>query len=177
MLSRRIRMLVLAAVAVPLAMAGSVAAVPVAAAPAAPAPVQPAPPAGDYTDPHKGSHLRLGLLVSDSSATPTILEIDRGFTSSLRGSSGPFTLRLRDSAGAVLDTLTADDPLALRAYDSKQNVHRIQRLKEADVVVDLPFIDTTVTVEVVLDRRRIATIDVSSLIQGCQGKPLPCAVI
>ncbi|GIF67929.1 hypothetical protein Ais01nite_59640 [Asanoa ishikariensis] len=171
MLSRRTRLLAVVVLAASVLGAGAIAA---QGAPPQAAPVQPAPSV-DYTDPTKGAHVRLGLRVSESSVTPTILEIDRGFTSSLRGSTAPFSLRLRDSAGAVLDTLTMDDPLAVRTYDSKQNAHRMLRLEEAEVVVDLPYIDTTATVDVVLGRKRIGTVDVGTLIQACQGKQLPCA--
>ncbi|GIF50623.1 hypothetical protein DFJ67_4628 [Asanoa ferruginea] len=171
MLSRRVRLLAVAVLALPAIAAGAIAA---QATPTTSAPVQPAPTV-DYTDPTKGAHLRLGLRVSKGGVAPTLLEIDRGFTSTLRGSTGPFELRLRDSAGALLDTLTFDDPLAVRAYDSKQNVHSNPRVEEADIVVDLPLIDTTVTVEVVLERGRIGEVEVGSLIQACQGRPLPCA--
>jgi hypothetical protein len=172
MLSRRTRLLAVLVLALPVLAVGAIAA---QGAPPLRAPVQPAPTV-DYTDPTQGAHVRIGLRVSESSAAPTMLEIDRGFTSSLRGSTGPFTLRLRDSAGAVLDTLTMDDPLAVRTYDSKQNAHSMLRLEEADVVVDLPLIDTITTVDVALGRKRIATVDVSPLIMGCQGKELPCAI-
>jgi hypothetical protein len=171
MLSRRIRLLAVAVLALPVITAGAIAA---QAKPTVSAPVQPAP-AFDYTDPTKGAHLRLGLRVSKGEVAPTLLEIDRGFTSTLRGSTGPFLLRLRDSAGAVLDTLTFDDPMAVRAYNSKRNAHSTPRVEEADIVVDLPVIDTTMTVEVLLDRGRIGEIEVGSLIQACQGRPLPCA--
>jgi hypothetical protein len=171
MLSRRTRLLAVAVLALPVLAAGAIAA---QATPKAAAPIQPAP-SGDYTDPAQGSHLRLGLRVSKGDVAPTLMEIDRGFTSSLRGSNGPFVLRLRDSAGAVLDTLTMDDPLAARTYNVKQNAHGAKRLEEADVVVDLPLIDTAVTLEVLLERGRIGSVDVGSLIQACQGRPLPCA--
>lgn len=171
MLSRRTRLFAVAVLVLPVLAAGAIAA---QAAPPVAAPVLPAPSV-DYTDPTKGAHLRLGLRVSSGGVTPTLQEIDRGFTSSLRGSTGQFVLRLRDSAGAVLDTLAMDDPLALRTYNVKQNAHGTLRLKEADVVVDLPVIDTAVVLEVILERKRIGTVDVGSLIQACQGKPLPCA--
>ncbi|SNT62310.1 hypothetical protein SAMN05421812_11439 [Asanoa hainanensis] len=173
MLSRRTR---LVAVVVLAAAALGMGAIAAQGAPMRAAPVQPAPSV-DFTDPLQGAHVRLGLRVSASAVTPTLMEIDRGFTSSLRGSTGPFSVRLRDSAGAVLDTLTMDDPLAVRTYDSKQNAHGLRRLEEAEVVVDLPFVDTTATVDVVLGRKVIGTIDVGSLLQACQGKPLPCAVM
>ncbi|MDG4824336.1 hypothetical protein O7635_20995 [Asanoa sp. WMMD1127] len=166
MLSRRLRLLVAAVLAVPALAGGAIA--------ASAAPVQPAPTV-DWTDPTQGSHLRLGLRLDKGGVTPTLMEIDRGFTSSLRGSDGPFVLRLRDSAGAVLDVLALDDPLALRTYNVKQKAHGTLRLEAADVVVDLPVVDTATTLEVILDRRRIGTVDVGSLIQACQGKRLPCA--
>jgi hypothetical protein len=165
----RIRLLLAAALIVPVLGVGAASAAPSAA------PVQPAP-SGDYTDPTSGTHLRLGLRLAKGSVSPTLLEIDRGFPSSLRGApTGPFVLRLRDSAGAVLDTLALDDPMATRVYGSKQNAHGAQRVQEADVVVDLPVVDTAAIVEVIHLNRRIGAVDVGSLIQACQGKPLPCA--
>ncbi|MEV4535059.1 hypothetical protein AB0J82_14630 [Asanoa sp. NPDC049518] len=171
MLSRRTRLLAVLVLALPVLAVGAIAA---QGAPPRLAPVQPAPSV-DFTDPSKGAHLRLGLRLSEATVALMMLEIGPGFTSSLRGSTGPFTLRLRDSAGAVLDTLTMDDPLAVRTYTSKQYAHGTLRLEEADVIVDLPYIDTTATVDVVLGRKRVGSIEVGSLIQACMGKRLPCA--
>ncbi|MFI5833409.1 hypothetical protein ACIA5A_06995 [Micromonospora sp. NPDC051300] len=173
MLNRRLRTLVVAALAVPFLGAVAVAsqAAPTAAGAA---PVLPAPTV-DPADPTTGAHLRLGLRVSDRDAAPTRLEIDRGFASSLRGSGGPFQLVVRDAAGATLDTLVLDDPLAVRVYGGKQNAHDTPRVKEADVVVDLPVADTAAVVDVVLADRRIGRVEIGSLIGACQGAPLPCA--
>ncbi|GIF72448.1 hypothetical protein [Asanoa siamensis] len=167
MLSRRFVSVAVAVLVLPFFLGGPVAA-------RAGAPAQPAPSV-DHTDPTKGTHLRLGLLLSKGSVTPTLQEIDRGFTSSLRTGTGPLVLRLRDSAGAVLDTLTMDDPLVRRVYDAKREMHGTATRKEATIVVDLPVIDTAVVVEVTHQGRRIGTLDVGSLIQACQGRPLPCA--
>ncbi|GAB3081490.1 hypothetical protein [Micromonospora schwarzwaldensis] len=173
MLNRRLRTLVVAALALPFLGAVAVAsqAAPTAAGAA---PVVPAPTV-DPADPTTGTHLRLGLRVSARAASPNLLEIDRGFASSLRDSGGPFQLVVRDAAGTVLDTLALDDPLALRVYDSKRNAHDTPRVKEADVVVDLPVGDTAAVVDVVLADRRIGQVEIGSLIRACQGAPLPCA--
>ncbi|MFI2710887.1 hypothetical protein ACH495_12240 [Micromonospora sp. NPDC018662] len=173
MLNRRLRTLVVAALALPFLGAVEVAS-PAAPTAAGAAPVVPAPTV-DPADPTTGTHLRLGLRVSARSATPNLLEIDSGFASSLRDSGGPFQLVVRDAAGTVLDTLTPDDPLAVRVYDSKRNAHDTPRVKDADVVVDLPVVDTAAVVDVVLADRRIGRVDIGSLIRACQGAPLPCA--
>ncbi|WBB76142.1 hypothetical protein O7602_11720 [Micromonospora sp. WMMD1128] len=174
-LNRRIRTLVVAALALPLLGVVAVAA-PAAPTPAGAAPVVPAPTV-DPANPTTGTHLRLGLRVSTRSATANLLEIDRGFPSSLRGAGGPLQLVVRDTAGGVLDTLALDDPLAVRVYGSKENAHDTPRVKEADVVVDLPVGDTAAVVDVVLSDRRIGRVEVDALIRACRGAPLPCATI
>ncbi|QLQ36322.1 hypothetical protein [Micromonospora robiginosa] len=173
MLNQRIRTLVVAALALPLLGAVAVASQ-AAPTPAGAAPVVPAPTV-DPANPTTGTHLRLGLRVSARGAAPTLLEIDRGFPSSLRGTGGPFQLVVRDTAGAVLDTLTLDDPLAVRVYGIKGKAHDTPRTTEADVVVDLPVGDTAAVVDVVLSDRRIGQVEIGSLIGACRGAPLPCA--
>ncbi|MFI7070027.1 hypothetical protein [Micromonospora sediminicola] len=175
MLNRRIRILLAAALTVPFLGAAAVATRTGATAAGA-APVVPAPTV-DPANPTTGTHLRLGLRVSARAATPNLLEIDSGFASSLRGTGGPFQLVVRDSGGAVLDTLWLDDPLATRVYGSKEKAHDTPRAKEADVVVDLPVTDTAYVVDVVLADRRIGQVEVASLIAACRNAPLPCATI